>query len=221
MTRQWHRITDSERFKLFDSPTVSLTLDTEQVTFRSFCGGVKWKSSQLLLGNTQLLNINASLVSSVKPFKPHLPSSSSRPVPNSPIYTFKCKASVRQDPSPETTLEHFTSSIYCSITWGIWPTCWTIGIIFCMWWPTCRTHTCTVFQTEDWERLKLQPDCAGDLSLIFPLTQDFEIVYSRGRGSSFVEDTGFFLFLFYQEITKNIILTFTSCLDSAEITTGW
>lgn len=86
-----------------------------------------------------------------------------------------------------------------------------------MGWPTCRAHAYTVPQTEDWKRLKLQPDCAGDLSLIFPLTEDFEIVYSGGRGSSFGEGKSFFfLFMFYQ-ITKNIILTFTSCLDSAEI----
>lgn len=110
----------------FDSPAVSLTLHTEQVTFRSFRGGVKVMITAAAWEYTALqFTTNASLFSSVKAFKPHLPSSSSRTLPNSPIYTFKCKANIRWDPSPETTLVHFTSSIYCSVTSGIWPTCWT------------------------------------------------------------------------------------------------
>lgn len=64
-----------------------------------------------------------------------------------------------------------------------------------MGWPIDRAHAYTVPQTEDWKILKLQLVCAGDLSLIFPLTQIFEIVYSGGRGPRLCEVKSFLFFV--------------------------
>lgn len=87
--------------------------------------------------------------------------------------------------------------------------------------PVYKARAYTALKIEGWKSLKLQPGCAGDLRLIFPLTRDFEIVHHEGREQSFGEVGRKIFILFYQKIIKNITLTFTSCLDSAAMACSW
>lgn len=114
------------------------------------------------------LTTNASLIFSAKGFKPHLPSSSFRPLPNTPFTPLNVKL-VLDEIHPVKLHLSILLAVFIALWLKAWPTCWTIGIMFCMWQPTYRAQAYTVPQIQDWKILKLQQICTGDLSLISPL----------------------------------------------------